>query len=356
MVRVDRGLWFESLLSSWKGKCGGRHSKPQELMQPSHNPTSHILLWSRRAKSLSDSTQKIEQHSPHFNYQGRCHRCSKNICWNGSYPKKIRVGWSAVFLIRCRLSLMIQGSSCGSERFRASPQDHGWGSLLSIFYPSRSKQDVSWLKEELLVDENEARDSEVCDWMWHMLKSQEWSFETSWKPIYVWILLWVYHEPRMGITPYGSFWTAQLSHPTLYPYPPHTGSDNMLSCTCHTLSAIMASWRPLSLTEGLSLLYVFWSNCITVWAPISSEAPSIILRLVGKLSEWIESSNICFMLVFWMMVQNGTITFHKLSSHITTTIKKVSICHLLKHSMDDHTIPHWVGLSPAKGLSLGPTL
>jgi hypothetical protein len=33
--------------------------------------------------------------------------------------------------------------------------------LLSLFHPSGNKQDVSRLKEEFLVDENEARDNEV---------------------------------------------------------------------------------------------------------------------------------------------------------------------------------------------------
>jgi hypothetical protein len=57
---------------------------------------------------------------------------------------------------------MVQGSPCDSKRFRALSQDHGWGSLLSVFHPSENKQDVSRLKEEILVDENEVRDSKVC--------------------------------------------------------------------------------------------------------------------------------------------------------------------------------------------------
>jgi hypothetical protein len=77
---------------------------------------------------------------------------------------------------------MVQGPSCGSKRPRASLQDHGRGPLLAVFYPSRNQQDVSRFEEKILVDENEARDSEVCVQMWHLSKSQGWSFKTRWKP------------------------------------------------------------------------------------------------------------------------------------------------------------------------------
>jgi hypothetical protein len=56
LTRINQGLWVWSILSSWKGKCGCRRSKPQAPMQPSHNPTSHFLLWSGRAESLNCST------------------------------------------------------------------------------------------------------------------------------------------------------------------------------------------------------------------------------------------------------------------------------------------------------------
>jgi hypothetical protein len=95
MARTYQGLWVRSPLS-WKGKSNCRRSKSQASMQPSHNPTSHFLLWSRRAESLSCSTWQIEQHSSHFNYQGRCHRRSKNRYWNGTYPSKTSVGWSSM--------------------------------------------------------------------------------------------------------------------------------------------------------------------------------------------------------------------------------------------------------------------
>jgi hypothetical protein len=116
--------------------------------------------------------------------------------------------------------------------------------------------------------------------------------------------------PRMGTTRYGSSWTIWLNQLTLYPYSPPTGSDSMVSSTCHTLSAIMVSQRPLSLTENLSLWHIFQNNYMTVWAPISSEAQPIILRLMGRLNESIKSLKICFVLMFWMMVRNGTSTFH----------------------------------------------
>jgi hypothetical protein len=77
---------------------------------------------------------------------------------------------------------MAQGSLCGSKRFWASPQDYGWGSLLSVFYSSENKQDVSRLEEEFLVDENEARDSELCGWKWHISKNQGGLLETRQKP------------------------------------------------------------------------------------------------------------------------------------------------------------------------------
>jgi hypothetical protein len=79
---------------------------------------------------------------------------------------------------------------------------------------------------------------------------------------------------------------------------------------------------------------------MSVWAPISSEAQRITPRLTDRLSESIKSLKICFVLVFRQMVQNGTSTFHYLSSHITTVIKRASKCHLLKHSMDDLATHH----------------
>jgi hypothetical protein len=48
----------------------------------------------------------------------------------------------------------------------------------------------------------------------------------------------------------------------------------------------------------LSLLLVFWSNCMRVWAPTSSKAQLIISRLTDRLNESIKSSKICFVLVF----------------------------------------------------------
>jgi hypothetical protein len=128
--------------------------------------------------------------------------------------------------------------------------------------------------------------------------------------ISAWTSLWVCPAPRVGTTRYGSLWTAWLSQLTLYPYPPHIGSDSMPSSTCHTLSAIMVSQRSLSLTEGLSLWHIFGNNYMTVWVHISSEAQPIILRLMDRLSESIKSSKIWFILTFWMMVQSGINTFH----------------------------------------------
>jgi hypothetical protein len=168
MARTNQELWVGSLLSSQKGKCGYRRSKSQAPMQPSHNPTSHFLLWSRRAKCLSCSTWHIEQYSPHSNHQGRCHRCSKDGCCNGSYPPKIRVGWSSMLPTGCRWSSMVQGPPCSSEGPWTSSQDYGWGSLLLVLYPSRNQQDISRLEEEFLVDKNEEGNCEVCVGMWHM--------------------------------------------------------------------------------------------------------------------------------------------------------------------------------------------
>jgi hypothetical protein len=206
MARTDQGLWVGSPLSSWKGKCGCKCSKPQAPMQPPHNPTSNFLLWSRRAESLSCSTWKIEQHSSHSNYQGRWHHRSKNRHWNGSYLSKTRVGWSLMLSTRCWWSSMVQGPPSGSKGLQASPQDHGWGSLLQVFYPSRNQQDVSRLEEEFLVDKNEERNYEVCVRMWHRSKSQSWSFETSWKSTTVehsWVEMEKYlHGFHRGFAPH----------------------------------------------------------------------------------------------------------------------------------------------------------
>jgi hypothetical protein len=139
------------------------------------------MLWSWRTESLSCSTWQIEQHSAHFNQQRRHHCRPKNGRWNGSSPPKIRVGRSSMLPTRCRWSSMVEGPSRGSEGLWASPQDHEWGSLLTVFYPSGNQQDESRF-EELLVDKNEARDSRVCVWVWHLSKSQSWPFETRRKP------------------------------------------------------------------------------------------------------------------------------------------------------------------------------
>jgi hypothetical protein len=71
----------------------------------------------------------------------------------------------------------------------------------------------------------------------------------------------------------------------------------MLNSTYHTLSAIMASQRQLTPIEDLSLLLTFRSNYMNLWAPISSEAQPIILRLTDRLNESINPSKICFLLV-----------------------------------------------------------
>jgi hypothetical protein len=151
-------------------------------MQPSHKPVSPFLLWSWRTESPSCSTWQIQQHRPYFNHQRSCHCHPRNGHWNGSSPPKIGVGRSSILLTRCQWSSMVQGWPYGSEGLWTSPQDHGWGSLLSVFYPSENQQDVSRFEEKILVDENEARDSKVCIRVWHMSKSQGWSFETHWKP------------------------------------------------------------------------------------------------------------------------------------------------------------------------------
>jgi hypothetical protein len=140
MARTNQTLWVGSPVSSWKGECGGRCPKPQTSMQPSHNPASLFLLWFWRTKSPSCSTWQIEQHSSYSNHQRRCHCRPKNGHWNGSSPPKSRVGRSAMLPTRCRWSSMVQGPPCGSEGLWASPQDHGWGSLLAVFYPSENQQ------------------------------------------------------------------------------------------------------------------------------------------------------------------------------------------------------------------------
>jgi hypothetical protein len=182
MARVHQGLWIGSPLSSWQSQCCGRHPKPQASMQPSHSPASLFLWWFRRTESPSCSTWQTEQHSSYSNHHRRCYCCPKNRCWNGSSPPKTRVGRSSMLSTRCRWSSMVQGLSRGSEGFWDSPQDHGQGPLLLIFYPSGNQQDVSRFEEEFLVDKNEARDSKVCVRMWHLSMSQGRSFETHQKP------------------------------------------------------------------------------------------------------------------------------------------------------------------------------
>jgi hypothetical protein len=107
-----------------------------------------------------------------------------------------------------------------------------------------------------------------------------------------------------------SLWIIWLSLPTLYPYPPPRGSDNTSSSTYHASFVIMAYRRPLFLTEDLSLLLAFGSNYMNVWTLISFKAQPIFPRLTDRPSKSIKSLKICFVLVFWLMVRNGTNTFH----------------------------------------------
>jgi hypothetical protein len=55
---------------------------------------------------------------------------------------------------------------------------------------------------------------------------------------------------------------------------------------------------PLFLTEDLSLLLIFGSNYMNVWAAISFEPQPIIPKLMDKLSESIKSLKICSVLVY----------------------------------------------------------
>jgi hypothetical protein len=66
-----------------------------------------------------------------------------------------------MLLTRCQGSSMVQELPGGYKGLRASPQDHGRDSLLTVFYSFRNQQDVSRF-EEFLVDTNEARDCKVC--------------------------------------------------------------------------------------------------------------------------------------------------------------------------------------------------
>jgi hypothetical protein len=151
-------------------------------MEPSQSPVSLFMLWCRRTESLSCSTWQTEQHNSHSNHQ-RTHHCHpKNGHWNGSSQPKIRVGRSSMLPTRCRWSSMVQGPSHGSDGLWASPQDHEWGSMLAVFYPSGNQQFVSRFEEEFLVDKNEARDSKVCVRVWHLSKGQGRSFETHQEP------------------------------------------------------------------------------------------------------------------------------------------------------------------------------
>jgi hypothetical protein len=153
------------------------------------------------------------------------------------------------------------------------------------------------------------KESKLIIWG-HPETHNHWAFPSGNRKTSAWTSLWVYPAPHMGTTWYGSLWTAWLWQPTLYPYPPLTGLPSTPSSIYHTLFAIMASWRPLSSVEDLSSLLAFGNNCINAWAPILSEAHPIILKLTDKLSESIKSLKIFFMLVFWLMVWNGTSTFH----------------------------------------------
>jgi hypothetical protein len=147
--------------------------------------------------------------------------------------------------------------------------------------------------------------------IWDLLKTcNPWAFLSGNGKISAWTLLWVYLTPHMGITQYGSSWTAWLSRPTSYLYPPPTESDSMPSSKYHTLSAIMTYRRPSSPIENLSLLLTFGSNYMSVWTPIPSEAQPITARLMDRQSESIKSLKICFVLVFWWTIRNGTGTFH----------------------------------------------
>jgi hypothetical protein len=180
MVRANQGLWVGSSLPSREGQYSCGCSKPQASMQPSFRLVSPFLLWPWRAESPSGSTWQSKQHSPYSIHQRRCHRRLEDGHWDGAHPTKVRVTWSTVFLKRPRGNYVVQGSSYGPKDLRASPQDHGWGSLLEILYPPRNQQDVPRF-DELLVDKDEERDCMICVRVWHVSKGQGRSFEASWK-------------------------------------------------------------------------------------------------------------------------------------------------------------------------------
>jgi hypothetical protein len=109
--------------------------------------------------------------------------------------------------------------------------------------------------------------------IWDLPKTYNpWAFSSENGKTSVWTSSWVCLAPHVDITQYGSSWTAWLSRPTSYMYPPATESDSIPSSTYHTLCAITASQRPSYPIEDLSLLLSFGSNYMSVWAPISFKA------------------------------------------------------------------------------------
>jgi hypothetical protein len=83
-----------------------------------------------------------------------------------------------------------------------------------VFYPSRNQEDVSRFEEEALVDKNEARNRKVCVEESKPIISDPpetcnpCAFPSGNGRTFAWISLWVYLAPRVGITRYGSSWTA----------------------------------------------------------------------------------------------------------------------------------------------------
>jgi hypothetical protein len=244
MARTDQGLWVGSPLPSWKGKCGCRRSKLQASMQPPHNQVSPFLLWSQRTKSPSCSTWQIEQHSPYSNHQRRCHSCTKMDVGMGHLRQRLELGEAQCFRQDADGVLWFKDHLVVPKDFelRRKIMDEAHCSWYSINRePTRCIKiwrriygGWEWSERLWSMCPNVTHVEESRPIIWDPLETcNPWAFPSGNGKIFVWTSLWVCLAPHVVTTRYGSSWTAWLSQPTSYPYPPPTGSDSMPSSSYH---------------------------------------------------------------------------------------------------------------------------
>jgi hypothetical protein len=267
-------------------------------MQPSLHPVSPFLLWPRRAESPSGSTGQSKQHSPYWTIKEDAIAAQKMDIGMEHIWRRMELDEAQCF--RQDSEGVLWFKDCLVVPKTLSFAARSWMRLIAPDTPS-TPEPTKCIKTWRRISggwEWKVKLQDMCQCVtgvkgsrpiiWGQLEiCNHWAFPSGSGKTSAWTKSWVCLTLRVVTTRYESLWTAWPSRLTLYPYPLCIGSNNMPSSTCHTLSLIMVSRRPLSLIEGLSLWHDFGNNYTTVWAPILFEVQPVTPRQTGKLTEWI---------------------------------------------------------------------